>query len=437
MEPSKLEGNAGFGLFAQRNFKRGDRVTEYVGHVVSYDAAKRLRNKRQASHVVSVSSQCSCIDGIKVPRTYHGGASFANDASRQLGLAGNNTKNYTWYDRQLGRTRCFLQATKAIKVGEEICLGYQNSYWVDVEEEEQDPTAPKLINRKRFQPKPPKEAPNSPNENRRPVRHKGSDRRGVETKQEKPMGRGWPNAYQHFRNEYRKATGVTAGVRAIWDRLPEKEKEVWRRNAKFIRESHTCRFDDSDGMEVVITDDESFEHGKKRQRCDPVPPLSLEPWSSADHLQGGLFFQTDPCGTVDYYATTGEYIGQDVWGSGYSEKPWTSTSTQPFEASADAWVDTPLELFESPPPLLCPLSTVNPLQDPADALLKGPAAPVAPDSQSVLEANPDPYFGDPIVAHSPCISGRLTTRPGDFQEDNIAPGLYFSPVTSLCLQSRD
>ncbi|KAH0471993.1 MAG: uncharacterized protein KVP18_000380 [Porospora cf. gigantea A] len=440
VEPSKLEGNAGFGLFAQRDFKRGDRVTEYVGHVVSYDAAKRLRNKRQASHVVSVSSQCTCIDGIKQPRTYHGGASFANDASRQLGLAGNNTKNYTWYDRQLGRTRCFLQATKAIQIGDEICLGYQNSYWVDVEEEDQDPTAPKLINRKRFQPKPQAPDPNSLCENRRPVRHKGSsDRRGVETRQEKPLGRGWPNAYQHFRNEYRKATGVSAGVRAIWDRLPEKEKEVWRRNAKFIRESHTCRFDDSDGMEVVITDDEAFDDRRKRQRCDPVPPpLSLEPWSPTDQLQGGLFFQTDPCGTVDYYATTGEYIGQDVWGSGYSEKLWASTSTRPFEASCpDAWVDTPLELFESAP--LCALSTANPLQDPADTLPKGPAAPVAPGTQSAPEANPatDPYFGDPIVAHSPRVSGLLTPHMSDFQKDDVAPGLYFSNVSSLCLQSCD
>jgi hypothetical protein len=134
---SKLR-DAGRGLFADKDFRKNDLITEYGGEVIGADEAKRRRAKGVASHISSLVPMHVCIDGrhVSAVKQGEGGASFINDS---LGKHPYNCK-FVVRDTPHGvvRTglsvgeRCFVVALSNIRKGDELYVSYGNDYWVDV-----------------------------------------------------------------------------------------------------------------------------------------------------------------------------------------------------------------------------------------------------------------------------------------------------------------
>ena len=74
VKPSNIE-NAGMGLFAQRDFKRGEYITLYDGEIVT---RKEAWTRQALTHMAS--REGIVVDGLKVPLVGRGGGSFANSA---------------------------------------------------------------------------------------------------------------------------------------------------------------------------------------------------------------------------------------------------------------------------------------------------------------------------------------------------------------------
>jgi hypothetical protein len=112
--------NAGFGLFAIRNIRRRDYITQYDGEVITREEAGVRKVNGMHSHIASIDYHTK-IDGRLVNRRKSSGlASFANDPRTTGAL---NSKYGVVGERLL------LRATKDIEQGEEIFVTYGNGYW--------------------------------------------------------------------------------------------------------------------------------------------------------------------------------------------------------------------------------------------------------------------------------------------------------------------
>ena len=76
IKQSNIE-NAGYGLFAQRNFEKNQHITLYDGEVLT----KKEAGTRELSHMAS--REGVVVDGLKKPIQGRGGGSFCNSASYQ------------------------------------------------------------------------------------------------------------------------------------------------------------------------------------------------------------------------------------------------------------------------------------------------------------------------------------------------------------------
>jgi hypothetical protein len=124
---------AGLGLFATRNFKKNELITEYDGRIIDNKTAKQVQKNHpgQSFHFVALSLGRTVIDGIKTPIPGRGGASFTNDSMNNPPY---NAKFFRTYkvmpdlpDHRTGLTeltRLFLKATRDITKGEEIFVDY-------------------------------------------------------------------------------------------------------------------------------------------------------------------------------------------------------------------------------------------------------------------------------------------------------------------------
>lgn len=125
--------NAGLGLFASKNFKKNELITEYDGKIIDKKTAKQKQRDNPSStfHFVALSLGNSVIDGIKIPIPNRGGASFANDSINNPPY---NSKFFRTTkvmpdlaDQRSGNlelTRLFLKALRDIAKGEEIFVDY-------------------------------------------------------------------------------------------------------------------------------------------------------------------------------------------------------------------------------------------------------------------------------------------------------------------------
>ena len=122
---------AGYGLFATKNFKKGEGITEYDGEIISRSYANILKQQNLDTHIVALSPGRSAINGLTTITVGRGGAQFSNDI---------NDKNR--YNAVFGKTehilpglqdnrtglkdlfRIFLKAKKDIKAGDEIFVDY-------------------------------------------------------------------------------------------------------------------------------------------------------------------------------------------------------------------------------------------------------------------------------------------------------------------------
>lgn len=124
--------DAGLGLFADTKFRCGDIITYYDGHWLTRREAEALASK---THLRTLSSSYSAIDGLRTPIPGRGGASFANDGRDALC---NNSTFHTWIlNGKAGEpdpifpelNLVVLRAKRDINMGEEILVSYGRQYW--------------------------------------------------------------------------------------------------------------------------------------------------------------------------------------------------------------------------------------------------------------------------------------------------------------------
>jgi len=124
VKPSTLP-DAGRGLFADHDFAKGQRITEYCGELIDHKQALALRAEGKAQYVRVVEAQHSYIDGIKDPTQISsaGWASMANHSD-----APNAVFDRVW-EKSKAQYRVFIKAKRAIAKGEEIFVNYGKGYW--------------------------------------------------------------------------------------------------------------------------------------------------------------------------------------------------------------------------------------------------------------------------------------------------------------------
>ncbi|MBS1487638.1 MAG: SET domain-containing protein [Bacteroidetes bacterium] len=119
VKKSTLPG-AGRGLFTKVDIKKGTRIVEYKGEVVTWREVEKMADDRNG-YVFYFSSRY-CIDAWKTKKSV---AHFANDAQGIVRVPG--IKNNSEYVTQ--QKRCFIEATRNIPKGSEILVGYGGDYW--------------------------------------------------------------------------------------------------------------------------------------------------------------------------------------------------------------------------------------------------------------------------------------------------------------------
>ncbi|MES2394484.1 MAG: SET domain-containing protein-lysine N-methyltransferase [Bacteroidota bacterium] len=123
VKKSNIPG-AGKGLFIKRDVKKGERIVEYLGEIISWKECD-IRAERDEGGYVFYVSRNKCIDAFNTPEEL---ARFANDAKGLTKIPGitNNCK-YEIYKKS-----GWIAATKNIKAGSEIFVSYGAEYWRDI-----------------------------------------------------------------------------------------------------------------------------------------------------------------------------------------------------------------------------------------------------------------------------------------------------------------
>ena len=123
VKKSKLP-NSGKGLFTKRDIKKGERIVEYLGEIITEKELDRRAEKDIYGYAFYINKN-RCIDAYYTPDAL---ARYANDAkgiSRVEGVK-NNSSYKIWNNRG------WIAAEKNIKAGEEILVSYGAEYWKDI-----------------------------------------------------------------------------------------------------------------------------------------------------------------------------------------------------------------------------------------------------------------------------------------------------------------
>jgi SET domain-containing protein len=119
VKKSKIPG-AGKGLFTKVDIKKGARIIEYKGEIVTWKEVEKMADDRNG-YVFYFNSKY-CIDAWK---TKKGVAHYANDALGITRVPG--VRNNCEYVTE--KNRCFIEAARNIPKGSEILVGYGGDYW--------------------------------------------------------------------------------------------------------------------------------------------------------------------------------------------------------------------------------------------------------------------------------------------------------------------
>lgn len=128
---------AGKGLFAKRLFRRGERVVEYEGEVITWAQCRKRNEKMEGvgAYYFYISNR-KCVDAQNTLEAF---ARYANDAAGLVRLPGiRNNARYEVY-----RGKPYIVASRNIPEGEEIFVSYGKEYWQAMRENHYDPTKPK------------------------------------------------------------------------------------------------------------------------------------------------------------------------------------------------------------------------------------------------------------------------------------------------------
>ncbi len=123
VKTSKLP-NSGKGLFTKRDIKKGERIVEYLGEVITEKELDKRAENDIYGYAFYISSK-KCVDAYYTPKEL---ARYANDAAgigRVKGIR-NNSIYEIW------KNRGWIKATRNIKAGEEIFVSYGAGYWKDI-----------------------------------------------------------------------------------------------------------------------------------------------------------------------------------------------------------------------------------------------------------------------------------------------------------------
>jgi SET domain-containing protein len=116
--------NAGKGLFTKRDIKKGERIVEYLGEIITEAELDRRAENDIYGYAFYISKK-KCIDAYYVPEAL---ARFANDA-RGLTRVKGITNNCSY---QIWKNRGWIVAEKNIKAGSELFVSYGAEYWKDI-----------------------------------------------------------------------------------------------------------------------------------------------------------------------------------------------------------------------------------------------------------------------------------------------------------------
>lgn len=128
---------AGKGLFAKSLFKRGERIVEYTGEVITWAECRRRNEKLDGigAYYFYISDR-KCVDAQHCPDSL---ARYANDAAGIVRIPG--IRNNARFEVHRGRP--YIIASKNIKPGEEIFVSYGKEYWDAMRDNGFDETHPK------------------------------------------------------------------------------------------------------------------------------------------------------------------------------------------------------------------------------------------------------------------------------------------------------
>ncbi len=115
---------AGMGMFTKRDIKKGERIIEYTGEIVTEAELDRRAEKDIYGYAFYISKR-KCIDAFYMPEVI---ARYANDAKGLTRVEG--LKNNCSYD--IWKNRGWIKADRNIKAGEEIFVSYGAEYWRDI-----------------------------------------------------------------------------------------------------------------------------------------------------------------------------------------------------------------------------------------------------------------------------------------------------------------
>lgn len=111
--------NAGKGLFTKIEIKKGARIVEYKGRLQSW---KEVKAEDGFNGYLMYIHRNAVINALPTVKTL---GRYANDAKGIIRV--DRLRNNSEYVSE--GNRCFIEAIKNIKPGEEILVGYGNEYW--------------------------------------------------------------------------------------------------------------------------------------------------------------------------------------------------------------------------------------------------------------------------------------------------------------------
>ena len=123
VKKSQIPG-AGKGLYTKRDFKKGDRLIEYTGEIITEKELDARAEKDIFGYAFYISKN-KCIDAYYMPEVL---ARYANDAKGLTRVEG--LKNNCCYE--VWKNRGWIKAEKNIKAGDEILVSYGTEYWKDI-----------------------------------------------------------------------------------------------------------------------------------------------------------------------------------------------------------------------------------------------------------------------------------------------------------------
>ena len=126
IKKSTLPGS-GKGLFTKKKIKKGTRIVEYKGEILTWKEVKKLADDRNG-YVFYINSK-RCIDAFNYTKALGRYANDAKGLSRVKGIKTNSE-----YVVGNGKKKCYIEAIKDIPAKSEIFVEYGKDYWKVVKE---------------------------------------------------------------------------------------------------------------------------------------------------------------------------------------------------------------------------------------------------------------------------------------------------------------